>query len=231
MPCTKCKEGKYKWGKTGECEYATKEACESANHKYNNMNPTPLGKKTYAEYAKELKEYNLSSAYKVELKDVKTLDKLAAQLESITEKLDKDLGKIEDLVFNYNKAEDEYKEQRDILDRAEDVVELNKQEVVKAQKLVDSSVKDMDKQEKKWNKTFDKTIKTEDKLVGANEKYKSNYDKGEALKNKLKSAVKEVQAQLKALGVKDNPQALQNGEWSIEEFDKQVPDAAKYFKY
>ena len=44
MPCTKCKEGKYKWGKTGECEYATKEDCESANSKYNKMQPTPLGK-------------------------------------------------------------------------------------------------------------------------------------------------------------------------------------------
>ena len=56
MPCTKCKEGKYKWGKTGECEYATKEDCESANHKYK-MQPTPLGK-TYEQYEKELKEYN-----------------------------------------------------------------------------------------------------------------------------------------------------------------------------
>ena len=49
MPCTKCKDDKYKWGKTGECEYATKEACESANSKYNKMQPTPLGKKTYEE--------------------------------------------------------------------------------------------------------------------------------------------------------------------------------------
>tara|TARA_R110000751_G_scaffold186546_1_gene292920 strand:+ start:101 stop:607 length:507 start_codon:yes stop_codon:yes gene_type:complete len=68
MPCTKCEEeGKYKWGKTGECEYATKEDCESANHKYNKMKPTPLGKKSYAEYEKELKEYNLSKVEKVEL--------------------------------------------------------------------------------------------------------------------------------------------------------------------
>ncbi len=65
MPCTKCKEGKYKWGKTGECEYATKEDCESKNHKYK-MQPTPLGK-TYEEYAKELKEYNLSKVEKVDL--------------------------------------------------------------------------------------------------------------------------------------------------------------------
>ena len=59
MPCTKCEEGKYKWGETGECEYDSLDACESANHKYK-MQPTPLGKKTYEEYEKELKEFNLS---------------------------------------------------------------------------------------------------------------------------------------------------------------------------
>ena len=81
MPCKKCKDGKYKWGNTGECKYATKDECEKANpKKYSKMKPTPLGK-TYEEYAKELKEYNLSSQ-KVELgiiddlkKDVETARK------------------------------------------------------------------------------------------------------------------------------------------------------------
>jgi len=62
MPCTKCKDGKYKWGETGECKYDTKEACEKANpKKYSEMKqyPTPLGK-TYEEYAKELKESGLN---------------------------------------------------------------------------------------------------------------------------------------------------------------------------
>ena len=59
MPCKKCKDDKYKRGNTGECKYATKEDCESANHKYKKQ-PTPLGK-TYKEYEKELKEYNSSS--------------------------------------------------------------------------------------------------------------------------------------------------------------------------
>jgi hypothetical protein len=66
MPCKKCEEG-YKWGETGECKYDTLESCESANSKYNKMQPTPLGKKTYEEYAKELKEFNLSKVEKVEL--------------------------------------------------------------------------------------------------------------------------------------------------------------------
>ena len=79
MPCTKCKEGKYKWGKTGSCKYATKEACESANHKYNKMNPTPLGKKTYAEYEKELKEYNLSTQ-RFDFESIKTLDALVENI-------------------------------------------------------------------------------------------------------------------------------------------------------
>ena len=60
MPCKKCKDGNYKYGNTGECKYATKEECEKANpKKYSKNIPTPLGKKTYAEYYKELKEYNL----------------------------------------------------------------------------------------------------------------------------------------------------------------------------
>ena len=75
MPCTKCKEGKYKWGETGDCKYDSKEDCESANHKYNKMNPTPLGKKTYEEYAKELKEYNFSTVYKVDLATIPELVK------------------------------------------------------------------------------------------------------------------------------------------------------------
>jgi hypothetical protein len=68
MPCTKCENGKYKWGKTGECKYDSKEECEKANpKKYSKMKPTPLGKKSYEEYEKELKEFNLSKVERVEL--------------------------------------------------------------------------------------------------------------------------------------------------------------------
>ena len=90
MPCTKCEEGNYKWGKTGECEYASKEACESANSKYNKMQPTPLGKKTYEEYEKELKEYNLSKVERVELTlagDIKSGVKELAQIIKASEKI------------------------------------------------------------------------------------------------------------------------------------------------
>jgi hypothetical protein len=34
MPCEKCENGKYKWGKTGSCEYDSKEECEAANKDY-----------------------------------------------------------------------------------------------------------------------------------------------------------------------------------------------------
>lgn len=68
MPCEKCENGKYKWGKTGECKYDSKEECEKANpKKYSKMKPTPLGKKSYEEYEKELKEFNLSKVERVEL--------------------------------------------------------------------------------------------------------------------------------------------------------------------
>ena len=34
MPCKKCKDGKYKFGETGECKYDTKAACEADNKDY-----------------------------------------------------------------------------------------------------------------------------------------------------------------------------------------------------
>jgi hypothetical protein len=81
MPCKKCEEeGNYKWGETGECQYDSLEACESANHKYK-MQPTPLGK-TYEEYAKELKEFNLSKVERVELGFVDDAEKLSKKLKS-----------------------------------------------------------------------------------------------------------------------------------------------------
>ena len=76
MPCKKCKDENYKYGNTGECKYATKESCESANpKKYSKMKPTPLGKKTYEEYEKELKEFNLSKVERVELATIPELIK------------------------------------------------------------------------------------------------------------------------------------------------------------
>ena len=34
MPCKKCKDGKWKFGNTGECKYNTKESCEADNRAY-----------------------------------------------------------------------------------------------------------------------------------------------------------------------------------------------------
>jgi len=44
MPCTQCKDGKYKWGKTGACEYDTLEECQKANpdHHYEEMKTTSI---------------------------------------------------------------------------------------------------------------------------------------------------------------------------------------------
>ena len=115
MPCTKCEDGKYKWGKTGECKYDTKEACEKANpKKYNKMQPTPLGKKSYDEYAKELKEFNLSKVERVELGLVDDLDKLVSQSKSISQDLTKDVSdytKQDDIVQKIFRQKDKVEEE------------------------------------------------------------------------------------------------------------------------
>jgi len=92
MPCTKCENGKYKWGKTGDCKYDSKEECEKANpKKYSKMKPTPLGKKSYEEYAKELKEFNLSKVERVELALIDDIDKLLDNAGKTVKSADKKL--------------------------------------------------------------------------------------------------------------------------------------------
>jgi hypothetical protein len=54
MPCTKCSEGNYKWGETGECEYDSLEACESANSTYEEMNTTSIVELVIDEDSQEL---------------------------------------------------------------------------------------------------------------------------------------------------------------------------------
>lgn len=44
MPCTKCSDGKFKWGETGACEYDSLEDCQAANpdHEYEEMKTTSI---------------------------------------------------------------------------------------------------------------------------------------------------------------------------------------------
>ena len=104
MPCTKCEEGNYKWGETGECKYDTLQDCESANSKYNKMQPTPLGKKSYEEYEKELKEYNLSKVEKVELGEIDDLKKISNKAGDNYKELISDIKKLNQLAKSVQDA-------------------------------------------------------------------------------------------------------------------------------
>ena len=230
MPCTKCKEGKYKWGETGECKYATKEDCESANHKYSKMRPTPLGKKTYEEYEKELKEYNLSSQ-RFDFNSVKVLEKLASQMDKVVNQLENDYGQIQMLINDYDNNEELQKKQAGLVDNAEDGVALARKDVEDLKKDLAAREKSFDNLFNKLDKLAAKTNKSEDKLVGRNEKYKDAYARGKDLKVDLKSAIKSVEQQLKALGISQKPDELERAESAIKLFDAEVPDAAKKLGY
>ena len=172
MPCTKCKDDKYKWGKTGECEYATKEACESANHKYSKMKPTPLGKKTYEEYEKELKEYNLSSQ-RFDFNSIKTLKSLEAQLDAIINKLDEQGMNTKQKVADYNETDAKHQAQSEALDRDFKKTRVE-EELLREQKAV---------------------------LEKSNDKYEATWKKGQAIADKLEGAINQVQKAAKDLGL------------------------------
>ena len=190
MPCKKCENGKYKWGDRGECKYDTKEACESANSKYNKMKPPPLGKKTYEEYAKELKEYNLSSELKrFECNDDKTIEKLIGAVDKQTDQLKKLAAATTEKFAPLKATDDAYAvldEQREKID-AEQMKLGNKYE----------------KQEATWKKA-------RDKMNDANTYNQSN---------DLFEAMKKVEAMAKELGIGKVPIVAQ-GQKALDRQDK-----------
>jgi len=180
MPCTKCKDDNYKWGNTGECKYATKEACEEANpKKYSKMRPTPLGKKSYEEYAKELKEYNLSSAHRVELGLADDVEKQTLQAKEILSTLKEQKKKVDveqkyfDKISNQReknkdksaKAADKFFALQDKYQKAEVAYDDAEEELKKSMRFLEESNKELKKLDAVLQKENNKAGKLSKSLV------------------------------------------------------------------
>ena len=165
MPCKECSEGNYKWGETGECKYDTLQDCESANSKYNKMQPTPLGKKSYEEYEKELKEFNLSKVERVELNlidDLKISVNSLSSNESILQEVGQDMVKINSQMSS-------------ILPKAKDRAKVGKSMVQATDKkieLAQKNVKQVEQRAKELGVNLNEIpfIKEIDKLIEDNKK-------------------------------------------------------------
>ena len=71
--------------------------------------PTPFGKQTFAEYEKEVKEYNLSKVEKVELSLVDDLAKATKKAESYIKNNEKQIIEFTKLKSVVDKAADDWK--------------------------------------------------------------------------------------------------------------------------
>ena len=179
MPCTKCKNNKYKWGKTGECKYDSKEACEKANNKnYNKMKPTPLGK-TYEQYEKELKEYNLSKVEKVELALIDDLAKILDGLKSfdkvIAREGQKAFNAYSEIQAQGNKLDEAYTEAFSFIDEAND--EINKS--VKLVEAIAKQAKELGVNPKDIKGTTEvvKVVANLEDTINTLDKYESDFKK------------------------------------------------------
>ena len=195
MPCTKCEEGKYKWGKTGECKYDTLDACESANHKYSKMQPTPLGQKTYEEYAKELKEYNLSSAYRVELGLADDVEKQTLQAKEILSTLKEQKKRIDSIEKLSEKASKEREKKKDNSRKAADKYFDLQDKYETAQVKYDDAEKELDSAMRELVRLDDEIKKS----TGVFDKEKS---KGSKLATTLRKNLDKLEKAAKELGVK-----------------------------
>ena len=161
--------------------------------------------RTREKFYKNLSEFNIQenpSLEKVELKDIKTLNKLSGQLTNAIKKLDdskikSELGKFDKANADFNAAENKFDLVRQKLDDAE-------QKVAEAKKQVEKEEKEYLKFEKQYDKLVDKYNAAAKKVFNENDKYISNYNTAENIADKLEDAVIEVQQAAKKLGVNIN---------------------------
>jgi chromosome segregation ATPase len=195
MPCKKCKDGKYKWGNTGECKYDTKEACEKANlKKYNNMKPTPLGKKTYAEYAKELKEYNLNSQ-RVELGLADDVEKLTQQAKDLIPQLTNDNKFIE------SREKDIKKESKLLSKRESTFVKAEKKEA-ELFKLYEKAKDNASTAEREFNETKQALQSSKDAISELTKRVNKRKSQAGKLSKTLVKKLNALDKAAKDLGVK-----------------------------
>ena len=200
MPCTKCKDGKYKWGETGECKYDSLDACESANHKYSKMKPTPLGKKTYEEYEKELKEYNLSSQ-RFDFDSIKTLDRLLKESKAILKENDKISERYDKWTDIRNTMQKEVKNKKDISDKAIDnSAKVKKENDARLEKAVKEGKQDFQKYQEAA-KLYNESVDEEEDALGD---LKEQQKKAEAFEGQFKVQIADFQKAAKSLGVTVN---------------------------
>jgi chromosome segregation ATPase len=201
MPCKKCKDGKYKWGNTGECKYATKDECEKANpKKYSKMKntPTPLGKKTYAEYEKELKEFNLSNVEKYEFKNLQTVEKAISQANNLGDGAS-EIKNSTTAKTNYDKLGKEY----DNIEK--ELKKLNQQQ---------------DKLSKPLSKAEDNFRKSQSELAQLQNELNASYDKIENARNLFEQG-------LKRLGINKMPPIIKEATVKMNQIDKNLKLIAK----
>jgi len=196
MPCTKCENGKYKWGKTGECKYNSKEECEKANpKKYNKMKPTPLGKKSYEEYEKELKEYNLSATYRVELGIADDVEKLTQQAKDLIPDLDRDVDAIKVSEKNIAQAEKQIGKRESVVEKAD----KKERELARAFESAKDNLATAERELKETKGTLENNKKD---VAFLNKRLEKTKGKASKLRTNLEKKLNTLEKAAKDLGVK-----------------------------
>jgi len=145
-------------------------------------------------------EKHKGSIKKVELKDIKTLEKLTGQLKSVVDKLDD--SKIKSELTDYEKFNQNEKIASENLEKEFNNFKALEKRVEEIEKEKKSTKKEYDKKEKVYDKARDKKETMAMKVFRANDKYMANWKKGESISDNLEEAIFEVKEGAKKLGVK-----------------------------
>lgn len=162
------------------------------------------------------------SVKRFDFKDIKTLEKLTNELSKVSSNLDKAAENVKSSVKVYevkNKANKEAIKKQDLA-----FVKLKEQEkkILEEQKELAKIDKEYDKLEKAQDKTRLQKEKLAQSVFKQEEKYETNYTKGESISSKLETAIKEVEKISKGLGINV---PLEKYKQTLKTFDNTPRDA------
>jgi|TARA_R110002020_G_scaffold448292_1_gene661027 hypothetical protein len=164
-------------------------------------------------------------AKRLELKDMKTVDKLTAQLETFNNKLETLFDKVDDAVKVAEESEEERTQLSGMLDFAEDAVAITKNKLKEVQKTLNNDNKALSKAEGKFEKATAKMNKLDEKVAKVNQNYKDTWNKADDIADDLKDAISAVEKAAKALGIGSPPVA--DGKSAIKDFKSKLDTAAQ----
>tara|TARA_R100000908_G_scaffold64695_1_gene49572 strand:- start:1403 stop:1945 length:543 start_codon:yes stop_codon:yes gene_type:complete len=146
-------------------------------------------------FYKNLSEFNIQ---KVELKDMKTLEKLHSQINGLLKEYGSQIARADSSENKFKSEESKLKEQRNVVDSIIDFIEKKREEAKKEEARLETALNKERKTGQKLIETVDKALL---KLTDDTNELKNTEKEMKRVANVLETSIKQVEQGARELGI------------------------------